>query len=292
VLITIDLPDLPDDHYEVDLSVFDNGGLTKGATNYFATRKGDDGFSHLEREEQRRQKIFDRSDRKIEAQLLRDVHSMSVLCTHHVECPDGLCKDTMQAREAAEKQYQKTIAEIDAETVSTMKKPAPMSRPSTLKSKSAAAALSQSKASASAPKASSKPFAPSAKSRLSTTLVSRPPRNPAPTNPSPMRHTAAVAASKTTMGYAKGRSTSATLRTTILPKKDSEVPDTSLPPAEYISRYGVPRLGSEMWLTCKRAGCFDDDEGPSLEEIFAGDHPHGLDALLREEAEQDFQLTF
>lgn len=292
MLIKIDLPDLPDDHYEVDLSVFDNGGLMRGAMNYFATRKGDDGFSNLEREEQRQQKIWDRSNRKIEAQLLRDVHSMNVLCTHHLECPRGLCKDIMEAREAAEKQYQKSIAAIDAETLSDMKKPAPLSRPSTMKLKSAAAALSQTRVSAAAPKVSTKPLAPSAKTRLSTSLVSRPKKSPAPTNPSSMRHTAAVAASKTTMGYAKGRSTSASLRTTILPKKDSEVPDASLPPAEYISRYGVPRLGSEMWLASKRAGCFDDDEGQSLEEIFAGDHPHGLDALLREEAEQDFQLTF
>jgi len=292
VLILLDLPDLPDDHYEVDLSVFDNGGLTRGAINYFASRKGDDGFSHLDREEMRRQKIWDRSDRKIEAQLLRDVHSMNIPCTHYPECHGELCKDTIEARKAAEKQYQKTIADIDAEAAPATKKSAPLSRPSTLKSTSAAAALSQSKVSAPPPRANSKPVPPSARSRLNMSLVSRPKKTLAPTNPSPMRHTAAVAASKTTMGYAKGRSTSATLRNIIQPEKDSGVPDTSLPAAEYISRYGVPRLGSEMWLTCKRAGCFDEDEGQSLEEIFAGDHPHGLDALLREEAEQDFRLTF
>jgi hypothetical protein len=292
VLIRLDLPDLPDDHYEVDLSVFENGGLMRGAMSYIATRKGDDGFSHLEREELRRQKIWDRSDRKIEAQLLRDVHSMNVPCTHYPECPGELCRDTMEARKTAEKQYQKTIAEIDAETVPTTKKPGSLSGPSTLKSKSAAGALSQTKAAASACRTNSKSIAPSAKSRLNKSLVSGPKRAAAPTNPSTMRHTAAVATSKTTMGYAKGRSTSATLRSAVLPMKDSEVPDTSLPPAEYIIRYGVPRLGSEMWLTCNRAGCFDEDEGQSLEELFAGDHPYSLDALMREEAEQDFQLTF
>lgn len=99
------------------------------------------------------------------------------------------------------------------------------------------------------------------------------------------------------MGYSKGRAASATLHKTGLPKREvktssNEIPDTSLAPVEYIQRYGVPRLGSEMWIRCKTAGCFDEDEGPSLEEIFAGDHPYGLDTLLREEAEQDFQLTF
>ena len=136
-----------------------------------------------------------------------------------------------------------------------------------------------------------------AKPRFNTSLVARPKMTPAPTNPSPMRHNAAVAASKTTMGYSKGRATSVTLRKSVLPKKDvktgsDEVPDTSLAPAEYIRRYGVPRLGSEMWIRCRAVGCFDENEGPSLEEVFAGDHPHGLDTLLREEAEQDFQLTF
>lgn len=264
----------------------------KGALNYFATRKGDDGLSNLEREEQRQEKILDRSDRKIEAALIRDVHSMNIPCTHYPECHGELCIDTIEARKAADEQYKKTIAEIDAEAAPTIKKPTPSNAPSTLKSKSAAAALSQSKTSASAPKIRAKPAAPSATSRLNASLVSRPKKTPAPTNPSPMRHSAAVAASKTTIGHAKGRSTSATLRKTVLPKEQSEVPNTSLPPAEYISRYGVPRLGSEMWLTCKRAGCFDEDRGPSLEEMFAGDRPGGLDALIREQAEEDFELTF
>lgn len=48
-----DLLGLPDDHYEVDLSMFEYGGIMRGAIGYFATRKGDDGFSHFEREEQR-----------------------------------------------------------------------------------------------------------------------------------------------------------------------------------------------------------------------------------------------
>lgn len=264
----------------------------RGALSYFATRKGDDGLSHLEREEQRRQKIWDIYDRKVEAKLQRDIDSQNIPCTHYPECHGELCKDTIENRKTAEKQYLKTIAKIDAEIEPAAKKPALSNGPSTLRSKSAAAALSHPKASDPVSKGISKPVASSTKPRLHTSLVSHPKKTPAPTNPSLMRHAAAVATSKTTMGYAKGRSTSATLRNTILPKKDSDVPDTSLAPAQYIARYGTPRLGSEMWLTCKRAGCFDEDEGPSLEEIFAGDHPHGLDALIREEAEQDFQLTF
>lgn len=272
--------------------MFENGGLNRGAIGHFMTREGPDGLSHLERDEQRRQKIWDRMDRMTEASLQRDFDSMPMPCIHYPECSSELCKDTIENRKAAEKQYQKTMAAIDAETAPTSKKPTLSTGPSELKSKSAAAALAHPKISAPMAKGASKPGPPSTKPRLTTSLVSRPKKIPAPTNPSNMRHTAAVAASKTTMGYAKGRSTSASLRKTVLPKEDAKMPDTSLPPAEYIQRYGVPPLGTEMWLRCKIAGCFDEDEGESLEEIFAGDHPHGLDTLLREEAEQEFQLTF
>ncbi len=261
------------------------------------TREGPDGLSHAEREEQRLQRIYDIADRKMEALMQRDMDSTPIPCIHYPECPTEICKDTVEARKAAEEQYQKAIATIDAETAPAVKKSLPPKGPSTLKSKVAAASLSLPKQSGHALKTDSKSNVAPVKPRLTTSLVARPKKTPAPTNPSPMRHNAAVAASKTTMGYSKGRAASATLRKTVLPQKEvksgsNKIPDTSLAPAEYIRRYGVPRIGSEMWIRCKAVGCFDEDEGPSLEEIFAGDHPHGLDTLLREEAEQDFQLTF
>jgi hypothetical protein len=292
------MPDLPDDHVDLNFSMFENGGLMRGALGYFATRKGPDGLSHLEREEKQQQRRWDMIDRKSEAQLQRDIDSEPIPCTHYPDCPGELCKDTVETRKEAAEQYQKTIAAIDAEFASpATQKPVPSNRPSVLKAKAAATTLSQPKGSALAPKAISKPGVPSVKSRLNTTLASRPKDCPASTNPSPMRHTAATAASRTTIGYSKGRATSATLRQTVEPKKSTksdgnDYPDTSLAPADYIKRYGEPRFGSDMWMRCKSAGCFDEDEGPSLEEIFAGDHPGGLDALLREEAEQDFHLTF
>ena len=261
------------------------------------TREGPDGLSHVEREEQRLQRIYDIADRKTEALMQRDMDSTPTPCTHYPECRTEICKDTLPPTTAAEEQYQKTIAAIEAETAPSSKKPLQSMGPSTLKSKVAAASLSLPKQSGPALKTASKPNIAPTKPRLTTNLVTRPKKTPTPTNPSPMRHNAAVAASKTTMGYSKGRATSATLRKNILPMKvvktgSNEMHDTSLAPAEYIRRYGVPREGSEMWIHCRAAGCFDEDKGPNLEEIFAGDQPHGLDTLLREEAEQDFQLTF
>ena len=261
------------------------------------TREGPDGLSHVEREEQRLQRIYDIADRKMEALMQRDLDSTPVPCTHYPECRTEICKDTVEARKAAEEQYQKAIATIEAETAPATKKSLPSKGLSTLKSQVAAASLSLPKQSGPALKTASKSNVAPAKPRLTTSLVARPKKLPAPTNPSIMRHNAAVAASKTTIGYAKGRAASATLRKTVSPKKEvntgtNEISNTSLAPADYIRQYGVPRVGSEMWIRCKAVGCFDEDDGPSLEDIFAGDRPHGLDTLLREEAEQDFQLTF
>ena len=286
------MPDLPDDHFEIDPSIFEDPGMMRGAFNYYRHRKGADGLSNVEREQKRLERLWDIMDRKREAEINRDVEGMNQPCSHEPECPGELCTYTIEARKMAEEKYEKTMAEIEAETGPKPKTTTPVNGPSTIKSKSAAAALSQPKTTSTGPKTASKPGLQPAKSRLNTSIISGVKKAPVPTNPSSMRHTAAVATSKTTMGYAKGRSTSATLRKTVIPDKKPEVPDTSLAPAEYIRRYGEPRLGSEMWFTCKRAGCFDEDEGPSLEEIFAGDNPNALDKLIREEAEQDFQLTF
>lgn len=291
------MPDYPDDHFEPNLSMFKGENMMRGAWSHFMTREGPDGLSHVEREEQHLQRIYDIADRKMEALMQRDIDSTPLPCTHYPECPTEVCKDAVEARRAAEEKYHKTITTIEAETAPATKKSLPSKGPSTLKSKVAAASLSLPKQSGPTLKTASKPNNAPAKPRLTTSLATRPKKIPAPTNPSPMRHNAAVAASKTTMGYSKGRAASASLRKTVLPNKEvkavsNEIPDTSLAPAEYIQRYGVPRVGSEMWIRCRAVGCFDEDEGPSLEEIFAGDHPHGLDTLLREEAEQDFQLTF
>ena len=260
------------------------------------TREGPDGISRAEREQQQLQRTYDIADRKEEALMQRDTDSMPIPCTHYPECPTTLCKDTVEARQAAEEQYQKTIAAIDAETASATKKPSPPNGPSSIKSKVAAASLSLPKQSGPALK-TPRPVNAPAKPHFTTCLVSRPRKTPASTNPSSMRHNAAVATSKTTMGYSRGRAASATLRKSVLPKEEGKkgsdkAYDTSLAPAEYIRRYGLPREGSEMWPHCRAAGYVDEDKGPSLEEIFAGDHPHGLDSLLREEAEQDFQLAF
>ena len=85
--------------------MFENGGLMRGAMDVFATRKGPDGLSHVEREEQRQQKVWDKLDRQTEAELLRNVESDPIPCFHDPECPGELCKDCALNGEIQDRRY-------------------------------------------------------------------------------------------------------------------------------------------------------------------------------------------
>lgn len=302
------MPNYPDDMpHDLDLSMFQNGGLTRGYMHHFATRVGDDGLSFYERKEQQRRKEQEIADKIADAMLLRDFESTNIPCIHDPECIEIECAANIENRRVAEEKYQKTIAELSASP--KPKNPAtknlvPLKGASTLNSKSAAAALSQPNPTAAVPArhSASKPSLPFSKS---SSILSRPKRTPQPTNPSPMRHTAASAASKTTIGHSRGRIASAALKKTSMPpppsknvdfaKPQSEIQDRALlPPGIYIERYGVPRVGSEMWIRCKDAGCFDQHEHEDEEvdgKLGAREGGSALEDLWREEAEREFFLV-
>ena len=123
---------------------------------------------------------------------------------------------------------------------------------STLRARDAAAALSAPETSAPRTRAASRP-------RISSSIhTMRKPR--APANQSSMRHSAAVANSKTTVGYAKGRDVSTRLHGKPSTTAKQPAPKNILSPDTYMQLYGTPPFGSEMWLRCKAAGCFDDEQ--------------------------------
>lgn len=148
---------------------------------------------------------------------------------------------------------------------------------STVKSRDAAAALSGTQSTT----ARTRP-APIPKPRVASSLLgSKKPK--APTNPSSMRPTAAVAGSKTTVGYSRGRSVSSKLPGTAQPTKEP-AKKAILSPETYLQLYGPPPFGSEMWIRCKTAGCFEES-APETEEA---DESAGC--LYEDEEEQNFQL--
>ena len=285
------MPDYPDDMpHDIDLSMFANDGLTRGYWAHYGNPLGDDGLTHHERREKKQQERWDRMDKEIEEAIQTQLEGI-IPCTHYPECPGDECKDAIAYRkEVKEKQRKKKAAAPSAEPSFPSKKPLSSKGPSTLNSKTAAAALSQNKATTK-PKVS----APPTKAKLPTSTLPSRKKTPPPSNPSSMRQTAATVASRT-MGYAAGRATSASLRKSVIPKNPSsadtlsEVPDVTLAPALYIQRYGVPAFGSEKWFECKRCGCFDEEDGSVKDELLGG--TGALDGFLREEAEREFEFTW
>lgn len=148
---------------------------------------------------------------------------------------------------------------------------------STFRSREAAAALS-------APKVRPTParVAAAPKPSVAASLLMPKKKARVPSNPSGMRNTAATVNANTTVGYSKGRSVSSTLRQTAASEQSAK---TKLSPETYMQLYGVPPLGSEMWIRCKAAGCFDAEEnaGQEFEE--------SLPTFEEDEEAESFQLT-
>lgn len=165
---------------------------------------------------------------------------------------------------------------IESRRVKVPATKAKYSNVSTMRARDAAAALSAPEPSAPRTRAASRP-------RVSSSLFA--PRKPkAPTNPSSMRHNAAIATSKTTLGYTKGREVSSKLHGKASTTSKQPAAKGILSPENYMQLYGQPPFGLEMWLRCKAAGCFDDEQSqPEPVEM--------LPTLDEDEEAQNFQLT-
>ncbi len=168
---------------------------------------------------------------------------------------------------------------------------APSKGPATIASRKAASALS---VAPSAPLATSKSSSTATTSRKGTSFMARGRKTtaPAPVNPSAMHHTAAAAASRSTIGYTKGRSASSVLkmRTGGLPRSTSNLSDgsdTTITPTSYAQKED-PEARNDDWRRLMFLGVFDTDD-EDLEPGLRGVLP---DSLKRDEdAEVDFVMT-
>jgi hypothetical protein len=115
-----------------------------------------------------------------------------------------------------------------------------------------------------------------------------------PTNATRMRHNAAIAASRTTIGYSKGRDVSS-----FLPEKSvqgakvkpGKIDQSKIHPLQFRELYGEPPIGSKMWDRFQEDGLFDDeskDEGND-----PGRHVRGMHVYADDDGGDDeaiFQL--
>jgi hypothetical protein len=168
---------------------------------------------------------------------------------------------------------------------------APSKGPPTIASRKAASVLSV------APKvapAVSKTANTGATSKKTTSFLARGKNAaaPAPINPSPMRHTAAAVASRSTIGYTKGRNASSALkmRTGGLPRSTSNLSDgsdTTITATSYAQNQGS-EPGSDDWRRLMFLGVFDTDE----EDLEPGLRVVLPDCLRKDEdAEVEFVMT-
>lgn len=271
----------------MDYSRFKGRGLTRGWYQHYCNPIGDDGLTLQSR---RWKEQGEKIDKHYDELIQREVDNMQLLGINVPEFPgEDTIEDTIR-KEKLEHEHKQKAGEVPSKPHTGSRKPLSTKGPATATSKKAAAALSQPKQASTAPK--ERGAATTVKAKIPSSIVTAK-KTPQPTNPSTMRHTAAVAASRTTMGYSKGRATSSTMKQSILPKKSTtnstatEMPDKTLAPAVYIQRYGVPPVGSEIWIRCFNYGCFDKDDD-SLEDALGRVTPANV---FEEDEEADFQLV-
>ncbi|EEQ91886.1 hypothetical protein RJZ56_000899 [Blastomyces dermatitidis] len=300
------LPDPPEDiPYNEDFPQFKGKNFTRGWHKLFADEEvGEDGLTRKERERKAEQEAY---DKRMDALIQEQVDNMELLGINVRQFPDEPCAEEM----AAEIMRKRVMRQQPAKRVIVDRSI------STVKSRTAARMLSQQPQSTVAPPMPKHKPKPKPKIRFSSGFA-RPTKQqqeqkqqkqqrqqkqqPTPSNPSTMRHAAATASSRTTVGYSRGRRVSSSLwqktagtttsrqnTTARQATSSSKNPADILSPAKYMEVYGSPPFGSEMWSRCKAAGLFDSapeyeqEEQEEKEEI----------ALFRVEDDEaaDFQLT-
>lgn len=232
-------------------------------------------------------------DKKAEADIQFAMDSAPMSCICEVECWADECKQSLARRKEAQETYKKTMAALESRYLGKSKRLPEKKGPSLTTSKAAASALTNPK----------RPAVAGAKAPLKASVPAKKPasvlplgkKTSMPLNPSERRHAVATAASRTTVGYSKGRVTSAAMRKTVLPGKENQkpeiVPNYDLEPAIFIQTYGTPKYGTEKWLECKMAGCFDEDKNANEdlgETVTAKDD--AIAKYFQDEAEKDFVL--
>lgn len=230
-----DMEDIDDDLPALDLSMFDpaQGGINVDDLPSLMLRarvhgKGDDGLSYFERMAKQKAEHDAIIELREEAAFTRHMESDLLPCFHAPECEGGECRDWPEQLRRAEDKYNETMrdlllpeerkakeeedsrkAKANANTVRSSSK-ASGNGPSDAASKRAAAVLSM------RPKTPAISHAQSgsrdyAKPWLAGSKAVPPPEG------YEGRHAAAVAASKTNLGFRKGRSVSAKINEVMLP---------------------------------------------------------------------------
>lgn len=271
--ISSDLPDPPEDiPYNTDFPQFKGQNLTRGWEQLHDDNPvGEDGLTRKERQWRVEQAAH---EKRVDDMIQKQVDNMQLIGINVRETPDEPCADEIRERFTAERRSQekKTRARATRNV-------------STVKSRSAAAALSQ-------PPASTipKPRAnPAPKSRPVSSLLTAKKPAPPPSNQSAMRHAAATARSRSTLGYSKGRDASSTLAASKSFKPHSDKPSQSPIISQDLFKDPGQQTAGELYPNSlsNPAGDIKPEDDDVLDEMPADTPP------IYEEDEEtaNFQLT-
>ena len=295
----VNLPDIPfDEAHLLDKTPIPESEMRRGIAKYVMSQTDDDGLTRAQREKRDRDRDDEYMrgiDRLKMEQLMK---GLEIACIHRDEC-EGICSVNGDRQEKADKEYldgkqkldddykdvverwkrdEQRLKRVEVEQVS--RKVTQESKPSVLSSRNAAAVLSHDSSTTRNP-AETKPSLPSymlptrAKQQAVVTPASFSAANSA-------RHQTAIAASRTSMGYAKGRSTSATMRGTVLPPSSSQMASITAPTtssttkkASLANKTNTTRAPTKSFaLTKKSSARGADPVKPIRQSIFPSQQPY------------------
>lgn len=266
-----DLPDLPEEMpYDDTFPQFKGRNYARGWERVYADDEvGPDGLTRKQRELQAKYNAYDKA---IDAQTQREVDSMELLGINVRQFPDEPC-----AEELAREHFRKQEAALNKRSVSTVKarsaahalaeqRPVRQTRSVTAAAAAAAAAAAtvgaagadSGAATGGALKQTPGGMVRTKQPRARLPGLMAPKKQRTPTN-----HAAATANSRTTVGYSKGRSVSATILHEQKPPHDKA---SIASPHKFMELYGPPPADSEMHARCEAAGLLDNPE-PETEDV-------------------------
>ncbi|KAI9772270.1 MAG: hypothetical protein M1840_001019 [Geoglossum simile] len=285
-----ELPDCPEDFPpDMDYSQLQGQNLTRGWFQHYCNPIDDEGISLAERQWDEQQK---KADKKVDELMEKAIEEMPLIGYNVPEFPGDETFVVIKRKQEAEEARAKK-ASVTAPKPTAAKAAAIARGPSTVSAKGAASVLSMKPVSTKVATIRPKP-APKARIPASFLIHSKGTAAPKPTNPSLMHHSAATAASKTTLGYTNGRTASATLsqkasneaaRTTRPPPTgSSSSTTTTLTPATSATTRAQLELGTEEWRRMKAFSDFESDD--EVAQSLKG----GVWDVVDEGAEEEFVL--
>ncbi|KAL5048851.1 hypothetical protein BDW71DRAFT_10179 [Aspergillus fruticulosus] len=223
-----DLPDYPDEiTYDTSFPQFRPENLALGLESVYSDEVGSDGLTKRQRKFQKDSAAY---DKMVDETILKQIESIDF-----AELSDD------------DQTNQPPVAEIPQRRIRARHPRAASGKSnyssgvSTIRARDAAKALSGNERTI--PRTRAAPIMKPRTRIASSLFPSKKPR--APANPSSMRHTAAAADSRTTVGYARGREMSSRLNGTAKISAKQPATKALLSPETYIQPYGSPSLEAE-----------------------------------------------